>query len=535
VPHAQLFAPMSSQAPFILLLLLLLAKHAGALDTARPPSYFSPTPERWACAAWPTCELAGQNATPLCIVDASASALLDVPPAVDAMSTLRLRLETSDAAGMPCRTGGSTFRAWLDGPSLLPGHVLDHENGTYTVVLPTGWDSGKYRIFVVLDFVQCEGSSRCNTGHYALGTTKKVLLQKVHAPTQVVVTVPDRLQNSKVLSRNSAVRKELSGRWVRSKTGAKHKKEPSWRLTDPEAANAMKHADTPDNIRLLFTDRWIHLIGKSMTGVFRHSLVASIKAAGFRAVEGTLTKRSKHCSSHNSNAFVYVPELNLLITEESDANGMWKDEKTAETGFDVHLHLGCVDEMIVASSHGKASLSAALRGCGPDVVVFNHGIHSAAGLNSIAALETLKRYQVNAFSALSDAFAPNGTLLVWRNTAPTHFEQASLPKAWMCRTAHRMACINEVTRDALASIADVETLIARSGRWHELDFWTLGELRADCTPDNRHYRKHNCAIELLRNFLVMLPGWFADEKALRAPHRALVAHELRLLSRAIKG
>ena len=154
---------------------------------------------------------------------------------------------------------------------------------------------------------------------------------------------------------------------------------------------------------------------------------------------------------------------------------------------------------------------------GPDVVVYNHGIHSAATLKNERAILSVRTLQRAHFHALATAFSSRGTVLVWRNTAPTHFWAYKLPKAWMCRTQSRLACINEATRDALADVAE-----AGGGTWRELDFWTLGQLRQDCTPDNRHYTSGNCGDALSRLFAVSLPGWLHAVASERSAYRGRV-------------
>ena len=514
---------------------LLLCLFAVAAGTAPTPSDTSPPflvgfkqPERWACAAWSHC---GDGAS-FCDVSSELSsfpgsaALLVVPSS----TTLRLAMATATADGTPCTTGGASFRVWLESAQrLLPGHAVDHWNGTYTLSVPLGRDAGTYALHVVLDFTRCEGSLLCSTRD----TLRQRLAPVPSAPSVVVTDAP-----GAQLDAASAP----SGRWIRERD----KGALRWQASDPLLASAVAAGLDKQLLRRLLANRWVHLVGMSMTGVFRTSLLAALQAAGFRDARGSVFKDNAQdrarmfgagvlrpsgagrvCAEMVERSWHFFPSLGLLLTEETDANGhIWEWESYKRVGdgavFDYAQHLGCVEATLAAG--GAPPLPPALRAAGPDLLVYNHGIHSAHLLNSAASLPVLRRYQASHFQQFAKEAAPKGTTLVFRNSAPTHFsDNATLPAGWMCRTQSRLACINEMSYEALGE------------GWRVLDFWSLGQLRPDCTPDNRHYRASNCAAELCRVFLGSLGGWMGAVAAAREPYRANVTRALAEFGAALQA
>ena len=465
--------------------------------------------------------------------------LSSLPREVNAETMLRFSVETRDRNGKLCATGGASFRLWLAGDALLPGFVKDSGNGTYEASVFTGWLPGQAEVFLVLDFVRCEGASACSVGSYVLGNTTRVLLQRV-APAMPRIKIVRPAARRDVA--NSSLR-ILDGRWQRkSKAAALPRWKPGshpnlsshlrWVPSDREAL-ALYHASSrKDVVRAIFTRRWIHMVGKSMTHRFREALVAHIQHSGFKDVVKQEESREgmellTGCKQVNNAGMYFVHGLRLLVTAQPDSNGF--DARTSV--YDVNASLRCVLDMVkhtrwAHASRGRAALLKELMHYGPDVVVYNHGIHSASTLNAEASIEAVRTYQRAHFHALGRALSSRGTVLVWRNTAPTHFWANDLPQAWMCRTLSRIACINEATRDALSDLA-----VEEGGSWRELDFWTLGQLRHDCTPDNRHYTSGNCGDALSRLFAVSLPGWLQAVATERSVYRGRVAGILNGLDR----
>jgi hypothetical protein len=517
---------MESRRNALQLLFVIAAAAAPALTNTLPPGIVSfKQPERWACDAWTQC---AKSATPLCDVKAELSRFPGASPSsplvVSALTQLRLTLVTAASDGTPCSSGGASFRVWLETASrLLPGYALDHWNGTYTLVVPVGRDKGTYQLHVVLDFTGCEGSALCST--------QKTLRQRLAAlpmPPSVVVTqaTGEQLSNQ-----------PPSGRWIRDSKQSLH-----WSPGDEQLAPFMAGGGLDALVlRGLLANRWIHVVGMSMTGVFRTSLLAALQAAGFKDAHGYIFRDTaddrdrmfgafkpagadRICAEMVDRSWHFFPSFGFLLTEETDSNGMiWDFERYKGRGdggaFDYDLHLSCVDSTLTAG--GGPPLPPDLRAAGPDVVVYNHGIHSAHLLNSAASLAVLRRYQSAHFGEFTKRLAKQGTTLVFRNSAPTHFSgNVMLPSNWMCRTPTRLACINEVSYDALGEMASA------SYDWRVLDFWTLGLLRPDCTPDNRHYKAGNCAAELCRVFLGSLKGWMDAVADARAPFRANVTRGL---------
>jgi len=259
--------------------------------------------------------------------------------------------------------------------------------------------------------------------------------------------------------------------------------------------------------------RWVHFVGDSLTGYFRQSIEALLLYSGYQIYGNTrITQNLPWCRSLNHAGWWFIPELQLLITEESDDNGR------NLTAFDVDKHFSCVQEM--TRYDGLPPMDNFVN-IGPDIIMFNHGLHSAYRLDSLIDLDLVREYETNAFRALGK-YSRKGTLLIWRNTAPTHFSiQRKLPGAWSCRTVPRVACINELSREALKQAAK-----AGQHMWKELDFWRLGQLRPDCAPDNRHYSEGNCAAYLLTEFLARLPGWFISVKNARKTYSDLRTEQL---------
>jgi hypothetical protein len=284
-------------------------------------------------------------------------------------------------------------------------------------------------------------------------------------------------------------------------------------------------AAVADDARFLsaLSNRWIHLVGKSMMTTTELALRKMVQEALTRrnpSPKGKLVSyfeldkfKTKNCPTclinTQTKGFWFYPDIKLIITSQchTDTDGGGRpmvfgnavDRKIAATGG-----IACIQCYITQWGNtrqipGDIDAAAAIRILAtksPSAIVYNKGLHLVAGLNSTKELKRIKKNQKEEFMAFNEHMQTS--LLLWKSTASTQFYSRKLHRAWMCRTPARISCLNELTYTAMREASSGST------PWKVVDMSTLGWMRTDATYDNRHYRCGDTWFELARQVAAQL-------------------------------
>ena len=453
-----------------------------------------------------------------------------------------------------CTNGGSSFFAGLIGPALLPGVVLDLGNGNYSVRFPwTGLTPGVYRLHVYVELDGYEASTECSTGVYVLGLTKRIRMARLtsanHTFTMnidppIVARVPEgyawrvvkrlwrfalpywRSSQEKENQRQGSVKSiatDVAGRALGRHAGYwvidPHAQPYNWKtrceskffrrstqLFPRDVTHGFKwempFASPQGDMRAgdvvrTFSGRWIHFIGKSMMtttqDTFSGVLINAFHSADPQKPLRVPVEKETHPLSCRGNGQTkigfYFRKFDTIIT------GLCHDVPDS-LSFNIDVHFACIFETwnttgVFAGAAGKARFTA-----GPDVVVYNRGLHIAAGLNNTSDIARFHAGESRVMSAFSTSLASKRSLLILKSTPSTHFNPGRLPRAWMCRTTARITCINAVSR----SVADA----IPGARWQLADMHSLALMRPDCQKDNRHNHCSNCRFAFVQVLFRMM-------------------------------
>ena len=462
--------------------------------------------------------------TRFCRVNASLSGIPQLEHSFPVRQRVALRLLTKDDTGKLCETGGAGFRAGLVGRALLPASVADNGDGSYAVTFWTGVEPGHYKLLIVLDFDQCEGSVRCDASRVLRMARGSI------GPYNLFVGEAKAGHHKTVANAHALPPRGTKWWWVHDARGQRARvlPEPPACSRAPrsplaafgDAARAIPRREyawlptigRPLNITGLIETmrgRWLHFVGKSMMRTTVHTLVQVLHLALYRRNRNKTVLFERlmppvlHSNStasgydalfqnlQETSAF-YIPSIRALITFGSHDNSL------AMTSTDPAAMRAYVDAHFAYVRAGLSLEVAPLFSFGPSALVFNRGLHYAAGFRDGGLAAVFARSERAVLCAFAAQFASGGTVLVRTTTAPTHFWADRLPAgvAWLCRTPQRLECIAQLS----AAAAPAPWLVA--------DMAALGHMRADCVYDNRHYYCGPCRgafVTMLTTILASAP------------------------------
>lgn len=380
-------------------------------------------------------------------------------------------------------TGGDDFLCQMDGVSLLPGEVYDHFNGSYTCSIWTGADPGVYNVSIKLMYANCEALHNCRSDRSEKMPTTQSVYNYVLYKTTVQVSMNPMVQFD-------GTRK--TGRWV--KTSFEESENLPSRLKGPYRWKDYRDPNRllyPEEHGFLWSDKWIHFAGNSMSRVFYQEHIKYFRIVkNARCSHYTRPGHDDHLvEAHNTRIdYCYIPKLNLTLSNMGNGPGLIVTDINAT--FSSNEYFAVLRSMVEDSyTHRFSSI--------PDLLMYNFGLHFTTKLTSPEAVTAYGEIVQATLRGFQTELSPRGTILYWRNSAPTHWPDNSLSPFHNCYTMQRLRCQNEAI-DALISSPEF------SGVWGYFDFWELGLLRPDCSKDNRHYRWGNCSPFLLSKWFHQL-------------------------------
>jgi hypothetical protein len=414
--------------------------------------------------------------------------------------------------------------------------VFDLGNGNYTVTFPwTGLVPGVFSLHIYVEFDRYEASTGCSTGHYMLGSTRQIRMARldvIHvslAWPRVDTQTDIRLSMKQVIVGSTATDvaghdlSRYAGYWVLDSHAASVKPSRRWqdesyrRSTQVFPVNATRglkwvmpftareHGDMSlEDLVRTFSGRWIHFIGKSMMGVTEATFAEVLNSVlnrdqtpkdvlGFVipahkwAPKGN-DKHSECQGNSQSKTAFYFRHIDLIVT------GLCHDVPESRA-FDIDVHFTCLKSYWNASGIAGASRMTERLAAGPDVVVYNRGLHVVADLSNKTSIAKFHSEESRVMSVISSSLAPKRTQLILKSTPSTHFNMGRLPTSWMCRTTARIGCVNAISR----SVAE-----AAPAEWQLADMHSLAVMRPDCQKDNRHNRCGNCRFAFVQTLFHMM-------------------------------
>ena len=435
-------------------------------------------------------------------------------------SFLELTLLTRSYDGRNCSTGAASFAvsSGLIGPALHPAVIWDRGDGTYGVQVWTGWTAGKYKLELTLDFDRCAGTLGC-VCERGVCTVQTVKLGRVGGLQPYHVQLHPLSENhSKQLSLSPVQCREsdgchaASGYWVKSRPSDTEKPDGLLRIKEALAQSGMVHIPTDcphqayqyrwqtgdqssvahqgllrQKLLAKVSNRWLHFIGMSIM----QSTVQAVVTQLLLAVEERDGNASfvhsvelPTCAGHTQRRRnYYIQRSNTLITQSCH------DDFRTPKKPPLSSRLWLLQGLHQLGWHGFAALEPH----GPSALLYGCGLHLVNGLERTGFIEQFYNSEVRTFRNLYAAYGANSTQLIWKSTPTTHWPNATLSPYHLCRTSHRMRCMNALSRNALEMVDEFKP--ARV--WRILDTHTLSAMRPDCVPDNRHYVCGNCESELV--------------------------------------